>query len=423
MSNSTIIGRRAFISQMAAASLGAAVLGAESSPPKRILLRSAWATVNIGDIAHTPGMLRLLESYIPDAEVVLWPGNVGDGVAELLLERFPKLSIVRGAEDLASAFDSCDFLLHGSRASLGVGDINRWREATGKPYGIYAVTFPRRESTSPRDLSNEQLSDAVEVASAARFIYFRDSKSHEFARQIGVMCPIMAFAPDTAFACDLRDPERAEAFLRKHQLEQDKFLCCIPRLRYTPYWRLRGTPADPVRQRRNDEMQEHDHAPLRKTIAEVVKHTELKVLLCPEDQTQMAVGKELIFDRLPQDVRQRVVWRPDFWLTGEALSTYVRSAGLFGNEMHSPIMCIGHSVPAVVCRWAEQTTKGFMWEDIGLGDWLFDLDDESQVARLTPTVLEIATNPTAARQKAAAARQFVITRQRETMAQVANQLP
>ena len=423
MSNSTIIGRRAFMSQMAAASLGAAVLGAESSPPKRILLRSAWATVNIGDIAHTPGMLRLLEAHIPDIEVVLWPGNVGDGVAQLLLERFPRLSIVRDDEDLASAFGSCDFLLHGSRASLGVGDINRWREATGKPYGIYAVTFPRRESTSPRDLSDEQLSAAVEAASAARFIYFRDSKSLEFARQSGVMSPIMAFAPDTAFACDLRDPDRAEAFLRKHQLEQDKFLCCIPRLRFTPYWRLRGTPADPLRQRRNEEMQEHDHAPLRKTIVEVVKHTDLKVLLCPEDQTQMAVGKELIFDRLPQDVRQRVVWRPDFWLTGEAISTYVRSAGLFGNEMHSPIMCIGHGVPAVVCRWAEQTTKGYMWEDIGLGDWLFDLDDESQVARLAPTVLEIATNPAAARRKAAAAQQFVIARQRETMAQVANQLP
>jgi len=31
-------------------------------------------------------------------------------------------------------------------------------------------------------------------------------------------------------------------------------------------------------------------------------------------------------------------------------------------------MCIGNGIPAVVCRFKEQTTKGFMWEDIGLGD-------------------------------------------------------
>ena len=58
--------------------------------------------------------------------------------------------------------------------------------------------------------------------------------------------------------------------------------------------------------------------------------------------------------------------------------------------MHSPIMCIGHGVPAIVCRFAEQTTKGYMWQDIGLGEWLFDLDSENDVARIVPTVLNVA---------------------------------
>ena len=40
---------------------------------KRILFRSSWQTVNIGDIAHTPGLLALLERHRPDAEVTLWP--------------------------------------------------------------------------------------------------------------------------------------------------------------------------------------------------------------------------------------------------------------------------------------------------------------------------------------------------------------
>ena len=162
-------------------------------------------------------------------------------------------------------------------------------------------------------------------------------------------------------------------------------------------------------------MKEHDHAQLRQAIVEVAKQTNLRILICPEDRTQMNVGKELVFDPLPNEVKDRVVWRPDYWLTGEAVSTYVRSAGLFGNEMHSPIMCIGHGVPAIVCRWAEQTSKGYMWQDIGLGDWLFNLDNDADVPKIVPAVLEMAKNPKAARQKAQAAREFVENRQSETM--------
>ena len=46
-------------------------------------------------------------------------------------------------------------------------------------------------------------------------------------------------------------------------------------------------------------MKEHDHAQLRDAIVEVVRQTDLKVLICPEDQTQMQVGKEMLFDQLP----------------------------------------------------------------------------------------------------------------------------
>jgi polysaccharide pyruvyl transferase WcaK-like protein len=162
-------------------------------------------------------------------------------------------------------------------------------------------------------------------------------------------------------------------------------------------------------------MKEHDHAPLREAVIAVTRQTPMKVLLCPEDQTQMKVGKEMIYDKLPEDVKAKVVWRENYWLTDEALSTYVRSAGLFGNEMHSPIMCIGNGVPAIVCRWKEQTTKGLMWRDIGLGDWLFDLDDEDEVRKVAPTVLAMAQDPTAAKGRAAKAREFVKQRQKEMM--------
>jgi hypothetical protein len=113
----------------------------------------------------------------------------------------------------------------------------------------------------------------------------------------------------------------------------------------------------------------------------------------------MQVGKDNLYDLLPEETKKRVIWRPDYWLTGEAVSVYVRSAGLFGNEMHSPIMCIGHGIPAIVCRWAEQTSKGYMWEDIGLGEWLFDFDQEADVVRLPEVVVEMAKDPAGARGK------------------------
>jgi polysaccharide pyruvyl transferase WcaK-like protein len=384
----------------------------------KILLRSSWQTVNIGDIAHTPGVLNLLRTYLPEAQVTLWPSNVDNGVDALLRNEFPQLKIAKpGSDDLVRAFDECDFLLHGSGASIvAERDLIRWHESTGKPYGIYGITFPRKESSSTSQRTQQAMDRSVDVLSRAKFVFFRDSQSLELAKQLGATSPVMEFGPDGAFACDLRDPDRANAFLDQSQLEPEKFLCCIPRLRYTPYWTIKkGVAFDQAKHDRNEAMKEHDHAPLRAAIVDVVRKTDLKVLICPEDRTQMAVGKEMLYDKLPPDVLSRVVWRPDYWLTGEAISVYARSAGLFGNEMHSPIMCIGHGVPAIVCRFAEQTSKGLMWNDIGLHDWLFDHDSPDDQARIVDAVLAIANDPVAAKAKADQAKQVVERRQRETM--------
>jgi hypothetical protein len=55
-----------------------------------------------------------------------------------------------------------------------------------------------------------------------------------------------------------------------------------------------------------------------------------------------------------------------------------------------------------------------MWRDIGLGDWLFDFDNENDVQQLPAAVLAMAQDPTAAKAKAAA-RNFVQERQQATM--------
>ncbi len=401
------MNRRHFIRSAAALPLISAIA---AEKPKRLILRSSWQTVNIGDIAHTPGVLALLEKHLPEVEVWLWPSKVNNGVEEMLKARFPKVKIMR-SDEVKQAFEECDFLLHGSGPSLvAQKDVIRWSEATGKPYGVYGITFSMQGSTAKKPASEEAIQSTIQVFNGAKFVYFRDSVSLELAKNKGCTCPLMEFGPDGAFAVDLKDDAKAEAFLKAHQLEEGKFLCCIPRLRYTPYWTLAEKKAtkDEAKHARNEAMKEHDCKPLRDAIEKVIRQTDLKVLLCPEDKTQMAVNKEMLYDKLPDDVKTRVVWRENYWLTDEAASTYRRSAGLFGHEMHSPIICIGNGIPAIVCRWAEQTSKGFMWRDIGLNEWLFDLDKEDELARVADTVLAMAKDPAGAKAKAAKARDLVM---------------
>jgi hypothetical protein len=63
-----------------------------------------------------------------------------------------------------------------------------------------------------------------------------------------------------------------------------------------------------------------------------------------------------------------------------------------------------------------------MWRDIGLGEWLFDMDKEEEIPGIVPAVLAMAKDPAAEKAKAAKARDFVIQRQRESMAVVGRSL-
>ncbi|MFT4092446.1 MAG: polysaccharide pyruvyl transferase family protein [Niabella sp.] len=419
--------RRAFIKEGAALALGAALMPswvkAMGAGRKTVLLCSSWQTFNIGDIAHTPGVLAIFEKQLPDVEVILWPHDVANGVKEMLQKRFPRYPVVQTEEEIAAAIKKADLLVHGSGPSLvGRNNIVRWRKDTSKPYGIYGITFPGIYAAKNEVIKATPLD--TELVSNAAFAFFRDSVSLQFAKDNGISCPVMEFGPDGTFAVDLHNDAAALTFMKEQELEEGRFMCCIPRYRFTEEWLAKGKNR-PYRQDHvdyNNKMKDHDNGPLREAITAVVSKTNMKVLICPEDETQVALGKSLLLDKLPEDVKKKVVWRDRYWLTDEALSTYKRAAGLFGLEMHSPIICIGQGVPAVVCRFYEQSTKGFMWKDIGLDDWLFDMDDPGQVKNIVPTVLSIAQNPEAAKAKALKARAFVQQRQKETMQILAKSL-
>ncbi|MES2697696.1 MAG: polysaccharide pyruvyl transferase family protein [Verrucomicrobiota bacterium] len=415
--------RRKFIAAASFLALSGAVRVRAASSRPRIVLRSSWQTVNIGDIGHTPGVLALIEKHIPEAEVTLWPMDVRNGVEAMLRARFPKLRIVK---DKTEAFAAGDFLLHGSGPYLTAHrDVAAWKKETGKPYGVYGITMAAAGDPGLKIMRNNGLDEyCKDLLDTAQFVFLRDGKSLQVVRNAGVKAPVIEYGPDGAFAADVRDDAAAEKFLADHDLKPGRFMCFLPNLRNAPYWKVKpGYAFDEVKHRRNEEMKEHDHAPLRAAIVAIVREAGMKALIVPEDSTQMESGKELLYDPLPDDVKKHAVCRKDFWLTNEAISTYTRSAGLVSNEMHSPIMSLGNGVPALVCRFVEQTTKGFMWRDIGLSDWLFDHDIPAESARIASTALVVARDPEAARAKAAKARAFVQERQRATMAILRRAVP
>lgn len=385
--------RRQFL---AAATAAAAPALLPAGPPRRIVLRSSWQTENIGDIAHTPGMLALLERHRPGDAVTLWPNELSPEVERLLTGRFPKLAIARTGPERAAALAACDFFLHGSGPGLvGAAEAERAR-AAGKPYGFAGVTLSDDELTRHRDL-----------LAGARFVFTRDTDSLRALEQAKIPGPKAAFGPDATFALDLRDEPAADRLLAQGRLEAGRFLCVVPRLRWTPYWEVhpeRVRP-DPRKSATNEAFAEPDHAKARAAIVAWVRDLGGRVLLAPEMTYAVPRLRPLLYDPLPADVKPAVVVLGRYWLTAEAASVYARAAAVVSLEMHSPILAVAAGTPAVLLRQPTDTRKGQMWRDVGLGDWSFEIDAATG-PQVAARVLEIGRDPPAARRLAEKARSF-----------------
>jgi polysaccharide pyruvyl transferase WcaK-like protein len=405
----TPITRRHFLHATIGAALATGLRAADGTPARRILLRSSWQTVNIGDIAHTPGMLALLEKHRPEAQVTLWPSSVANGVEEILRARFPKLRIAKTQADKDAALAQCDFVLHGSGPLLvGLKELER-AKAAGKPYGIGGVTMTDGEIQSQRDLLE-----------GARFVFLRDTDSLRAVQAAGIRGPkVIDFGPDATFAIDLRDEAPADKVLAAHQLAAGQFLCAIPRLRWTPYWEIHPetTKPNPERIKVNEEFAEKDHAKLREGIVAWVRETGMRVLLCPEMTYEVPLLRSLILDKLPDDAKPHVASLDRYWLTAEACSVYARAAAIVSMEQHSPIMGIAAGVPGVLVRQPTDTRKGRMWYDLGMSDWVFEIDETSG-AQIAARLVQIGRDLPAAQAAAAKARDLAHGQMRAMMAAI-----
>jgi polysaccharide pyruvyl transferase WcaK-like protein len=261
-------------------------------------------------------------------------------------------------------------MLHGSGPSIvGQPNLEAWVKATGKPFGVFGTTIQQ---------INPKLKALLGKAS---FIYTRETASIKVLKENGILGDHVGFAPDATFFLNLKDESKAKAFLETNKLEPKKFICAIPHLRYTPYYKW-APNANWTQERikhveaTNEKHKEADHAKLRQAIITWVRETGNKVLVCPEMTYQVEIMDELLINPLPEDVKPFVIKR-GYWLPDEAASVYAQAFSVLSFECHSPIIAAANKTPFLYLRQPEDTIKGQMYYDLGFNDWVFEIEQST----------------------------------------------
>ena len=107
-----------------------------------------------------------------------------------------------------------------------------------------------------------------------------------------------------------------------------------------------------------------------------------------------------------------------FWLPDAAQSLFARAQAVVSLENHPPLLAAAAGTPFVMVHQPEDSFKGDMFIDIGLGDW--DVPDVNQAAGedIARMLMNIVSDMPAARAKLARAMAFVNERQRVGMMEV-----
>lgn len=430
--------------------VGSAALPAIAAPRRErvILWRNGWNVNNIGDIGHVPGALALLRHYVPEARVILWAhsdlvirghvaalGHLADGAVDagtVSRKIYPALQVVTGAilengrgdnPALEAAIAAADTMVIGSGAGILEGAaLLRFHQRTGKPVAMFGITTDSFNFTNFHD---GEASADVQALRAASFVFTRERTSLRLLggedvdgahgaspdrtdtdvnetinrKPIGLDLARVwlraAFVPDTTFAFCARDEAKARAFMHAHALESGKFICVVPRHRWTPT----GTPTrqGDARDAYNALYLEADCAKLRVAIIDYVRRTGNKVALVPETVYVVPLLEAMLKAALPADVRARVVTRANYWLPDEAASVFAHAQAVLSVENHSPIIAAAAGTPFVMVHQPEDSFKGDMFGDIGLGDWYVADINRASGADISTILMGIVANLPAAR--------------------------
>lgn len=406
--------RRRFLQSIAAAmgtTLSAMMAQTVEGEQKVILLQSGWDTVNIGDIGHTPGTLRVIEEHLPQVKVICWVMKVDERVTAMLKKRFPRVEFIQGSlkgtapEDdaLRAAFDRCHLFIRNSGMGQDISYMLHCKKI-GKPYGLYGQSF------FPQMVEGEGAEQRIGLLDEASFIYCRDTTTLATLKKANLTTPILEFGPDGCFGIDVRDEDRALAFMKKHGLEDRKFITIHLRTN-TP--KEPGVD-DPRPQKLNplyptpQQVADDDRRAglFRDIVTAWVNKTGGKVLIAPETFKEMGHNKRLIYDQLLPELQKSVVNLDEFWNADEAASVFARAHTVLCHEPHSPIIALANGTPIMHIFSEFHSPKCWMFKDIGLPEWLLEIDTTPK-EKVIETLLAIEADYPAALAKVKKAMDYV----------------
>lgn len=461
--------RRTILKGLLGAGAAALPLAALCDSPRQpvILWRNGWNINNIGDIGHVPGALALLRHYVPEARIILWAhndlvirgrfaelGNLPDGAVDagtVSRKIYPDLQVVTGAigadgrgdnAAIEAAIGSANLMVIGSGAGiLEAAALLRFQARTGKPVGMFGITT---DSFNFTNFHEGERSLDVQALRAASFVFTRERTSLRLIAGEDVDGPDGAssdrpatpvnetinrkatgldlsrvrarFVPDTTFAFPGRNDGAARAFMRQHGLAPGKFICVVPRHRWTPT----GTPTrqGDSRDAYNALYLEEDCAKLRAAIVAYVRATGNKVALVPETVYVVRDLDAMLRNGLPADVSAKVVTRTNYWLPDEAASVFARAQAVVSVENHSPIIAAAAGTPFVMVHQPEDSFKADMFADIGLSDWYIQDINRATGADIARVLMRIVNDMPRARARLAEAMDLVARRHQEGMQQL-----
>jgi polysaccharide pyruvyl transferase WcaK-like protein len=164
---------------------------------------------------------------------------------------------------------------------------------------------------------------------------------------------------------------------------------------------------DPKKVATNESRELPDNAIVCAAIVEAVRRHGMKALLCAEQRSEIPLLTRALYDKLPQDVKDRCVVLRQFWAPDLALGVYRRSRCVFGIEMHSQVMALGSGIPACVFRHSGFGSKSGMWSDLGADCWLLDIDTPGAAEKAAAMVGGILADPDKAAAKCRAVRKEI----------------
>lgn len=379
-----------------------------------ILLRSSWAFGNIGDIAITPGMLRLIEQHMPGSRIILFPASAHQEIATYLADRFANVDIVTGnfghlgepmTPALREAFESADLYLHASGPNIAYGHrpydgptrMRGWRGFDwNATMGTLLQFYVAREMNLPFGCFGQGINFLAEpshlvaqsILNNAAFLYTRETDSLKYSQSVGIDANIMGFVPDCTFAFDMRDQAGADQIMEQYQLEEGKFLVMILRSSALSF---------------TTEQREAIHCQqLRKLIRHWVDRTGLPVFLCPETRKDIEPTGRLLREPLPSKYKSFVRYYDKFWMPCLATSIYQRAHSMVTMDHHSAIMSLSVGTPTLHPRDPMAGRKGQIFPDLDLGDWLYDLN-EARASDILRSLDDLIDNPDHARNRVAKA--------------------